>query len=246
MSGELLVCLIYGPEVDWDGLEEAFSTARDELLDIGLMASAKGVTRGRNWVDEILPVAGGLQYRQYLGNFTNPNPYMAVHTVEWLTEILAPRCNEDLLELYCGAGNHTVALAPLFRRILAVDINRHLVEACIANTERNDRRNVTVLRAPSAHFCRRLLGRSSYEVDDVVFDFTTVVVDPPREGLDELTRRAVTKYDHIVYISCNPQALSRDLADILEEKRHRVRSFVLLDHFPFTPHVECGVVLERL
>lgn len=209
------------------------------------MASAKGLSRGKNWVDEVLPIKGGLKYRQYLGNFTNPNPFMAMHTIEWLSEVLAPRGNEDLLELYCGAGNHTVALSFSFRRILAVDINRHLVDACISNCVENERSNVTVLRAPSAKFCRRLIGKTSYKVDDVTFNFTTAVVDPPREGLDELTRRAVLKYDHIVYISCNPHALLRDLKDLLGAGGHSIVSFVLLDHFPYTPHVECGVYLRK-
>eukprot|EP00397_Hematodinium_sp_SG-2012_P036844 GEMP01039826.1.p1 GENE.GEMP01039826.1~~GEMP01039826.1.p1 ORF type:complete len:380 (+),score=58.52 GEMP01039826.1:28-1140(+) len=246
VSGALLVALIYGPEVDWDGLEEPFARAQIRIAPIELMASAKGVTRGKNWVDEVLPVSGGLKYRQYVGNFTNPNPFMAVHTVEWLAEVLAQQRNEDLLELYCGAGNHTVALAPMFRRILAVDINRHLVDACIANTKCNNRTNVTVLRAPSAHFCRKLLGKTSYQVDEVNFEFTSALVDPPREGLDELTRRALIRYDNIVYISCNPQALLRDLEHLVQEGGHHVASFVLLDHFPYTSHLECGVYLQRI
>eukprot|EP00438_Fugacium_kawagutii_P026975 Skav224415 [mRNA] locus=scaffold657:242749:246288:+ [translate_table: standard] len=115
----------------------------------------------------------------------------AVATAEWLGDVLqhmdaepteSPGGTLDLLELYCGCGSHTVALAPFFRQVLAVEINRHLVEAAQSrgrNTTRhnvslNGLRNVTVLRAPSEErlcdvngthdFCRRVLRTRSYEL----------------------------------------------------------------------------------
>merc|ERR1711964_192785 len=103
-----------------------------------------------------------LKYRQIFGQFSNPNPHIAVATAEWLQSVLTkalgtmpdgPQAQCDLLELYCGAGSHTVALAPLFRHVLAVEINRRLVDAAQHNVAVNGLSNVTVVRSPSQEFC---------------------------------------------------------------------------------------------
>ena len=94
---------------------------------------------------------------------------MAVHTINWLRSCaadvrkrLASAANGDavdLLELYCGNGNHTVAMSQAFDRVTAVDINGRLVEACRENLQRNGADNVTVVRAD----CRKYAARSEQE-----------------------------------------------------------------------------------
>jgi tRNA (uracil-5-)-methyltransferase len=74
-------------------------------------------------------------------------------------------------------------------------------------------------------------------------DFSTVLVDPPRAGLDETTRRLVSRFDRIVYISCNPETLSRDLQTLTQT--HTVVSGAIFDQFPHTEHIESGVLLAR-
>ena len=109
--------------------------------EVAIMVQARGAQRcvpeGRDFVDEAIPICGRtLLYRQPFGSFSNPNPHVAAATAEWLLDVVRGCVNTggsapctDLLELYCGAGSHTVALAPLFRHVLAVEINRHLVTA---------------------------------------------------------------------------------------------------------------------
>jgi len=70
-----------------------------------------------------------------------------------------------------------------------------------------------------------------------------VLVDPPRAGLDEGTRALVSRFSRIAYISCNPETLSRDLQQL--SRTHRASHFALFDQFPYTDHMECGVILER-
>ena len=74
------------------------------------------------------------------------------------------------------------------------------------------------------------------------YDFSTVFVDPPRAGLDEATIRLVRRFDHIIYVSCNPETLARDLATLTQT--HAVLSAAIFDQFPHTEHVESGVVLK--
>ena len=74
-------------------------------------------------------------------------------------------------------------------------------------------------------------------------DFKTLLVDPPRAGLDPDTQKLMREFDRVVYISCNPDTLKRDFetaADIFE-----IESFAIFDQFPYTHHVECGLYLTR-
>ena len=78
------------------------------------------------------------------------------------------------------------------------------------------------------------------------YRFSTVFVDPPRAGLDPATRKLVSGFERILYISCNPEALARDMAALGEiGSGHRVVSAALFDQFPYTDHIECGVLLVK-
>lgn len=270
---QLLVCFIFGPDGEPPSselLEPFKATLQERLLategaaTVIVMSQAKGVQHcmpeGHDYVDERLVIAGRdapLRYRQPFGSFSNPNPHVAIATAEWLSDVIKAvlptdadgRVGTDLLELYCGAGSHTVALAPLFRHVLAVEINRGLVEAAQRNVGENGLENVTLIRAPSEDFCKRVLKRRSYEVRNKAGDsklqlqFGCTIVDPPRAGLDALTLEAVANYDHILYVSCNPEALRRDVESL--NTTHLVDRLVLLDHFPFSMHAEVAVYLRR-
>ena len=70
-----------------------------------------------------------------------------------------------------------------------------------------------------------------------------ILVDPPRAGLDETCRGLASRFGRVVYVSCNPITLARDVAELGET--HAVTRLAAFDQFPYTPHLECGVVLER-
>jgi len=72
---------------------------------------------------------------------------------------------------------------------------------------------------------------------------STVLVDPPRSGLDAETLALVGGFDHALYVSCNPEALARDLGAL--GPSHEVVSFAFFDMFPYTSHAECAVRLRR-
>lgn len=72
---------------------------------------------------------------------------------------------------------------------------------------------------------------------------SAVFVDPPRAGIDPLTLALVSKFDHIMYVSCNPETLRDNLKALLQT--HSIARFALFDQFPFSPHIEAGVLLVR-
>jgi tRNA (uracil-5-)-methyltransferase len=81
-------------------------------------------------------------------------------------------------------------------------------------------------------------------VDLKSYDCETIFVDPPRSGLDDDTVKLVQGYSRILYISCNPETLCANLETL--QQTHRVSRLALFDQFPYTHHMECGVLLERI
>lgn len=267
-----------------------------------LLGRSKGVSvlvGDANHVVERLRLRDGrvLAYHQPEGAFSNPNAFVAEHTVNWLrdasTETARPALralraerrrssevpgnaasgDEDLdarpslLELYCGNGNHTVALASSFASVAAVELNAALCDAARANLARNGVRNARVFRAPSEAVARRALRRrraggandasqkTSFDNDDAddcvvssldVDAFDCVLVDPPRAGLDPDTLALVKKFDVVLYISCDPNSLfANATCEGGLAESHALRRFAVFDHFPYTRHIEVGAAWVR-
>lgn len=176
-----------------------------------------------------------------------------------------------LLELHCGVGTFTCALAPLFEQVLATELNPRAVHALRRNLLLNKLQNVTCAVSPAqdvAFSLERAIHRVRvqnnkafaasqlisyqhlFDNGDLVeeekpkeYNFSTVLVDPPRSGLDEATRDVLSAFPTILYISCNPDSLRRDV-EVLAET-HTVQAAGFFDQFPGPQHSECGLLLER-
>ena len=255
LSGDLLVTMIYGgrslDEKRWSKEATVFrETLRRALRHrrLGIVGRSKGtrIVLDRDFVEEtlVLKDARILRYAVVEGAFSNPNGRVNERVLDWLCDQtirlqLHKRRNSGLLELYCGCGNHTVALAPFFDRVVAVEIDRKLCEMAQRNLLKNGHagRN-QVVRLDSESFWTR-----DFRPPSKFGHFDAVLVDPPRAGLDTTTLRACANFEHILYISCKPASLKRDLLELI--KTHEIISMGVFDHFKFTRHVECGCVLKR-
>ena len=155
----------------------------------------------------------------------------------------------DLLELYCGNGNFTLPLSRLFRRALATEVSKTSVQAAQWNITANACDNVRIARLSAEEFTEAMQGVRSFrrlreqEISLPDYRFSTVLVDPPRAGVDDATLALLQRFDHILYISCNPHTLRQNLDTLCQT--HRIRRLALFDQFPFTPHIESGVLLVR-
>ncbi len=189
-------------------------------------------------------------YQQVENSFTQPNAEMAQNMLHWARKMAAlanPDQSKDLIELYCGNGHFSIALASHFNQVLATEISKTSVASAEFNIDANRTDNVRVVKMAAEEISAALEGQRAFfrlkDVDLKSYDFNTIFVDPPRSGLDDLTRKMVTEFEHILYISCNPETLARDLADI--GRTHDVVETALFDQFPYTHHIESGVYLKR-
>lgn len=252
LSGELVISLLYHRQLDEDW-HAAVQSLRHTLNSQGVAAHIIGRAKKQKWVVERdyvvekLQVAGReLVYQQVENSFTQPNAGMNEQMLAWALDVTRGG-KGDLLELYCGNGNFSLALAANFRRVLATEISSSSVRSAQYNIAANGIDNVAILRMSAEEFTQAMRGVREFRrlqgIDLPSYHCNTILVDPPRAGLDEDTLRLVQEYDNIVYISCNPDTLRQNLDSLAGT--HRISRFALFDQFPYTHHVEAGVYLTR-
>lgn len=247
LSGELMVTLIYHRRLG-EGWELA---ARDLAADLGIQVIGRSrgqkVVLDRDWLLEEFELNGRqLRYQQIEGSFTQPNGGVNRQMLGWACA-RAATLGGDLLELYCGNGNFTIALAPLFDKVLATEVSKSSVHAAQYNIAANSVDNVALVRASSEEISDVLAGREVLkrmkDIDLANYRFSTLFVDPPRSGLDATTLEFASGFDNILYISCNPQTLQENVAAL--QATHTVSASAVFDQFPYTHHLECGLLLTR-
>lgn len=251
LSGEILVSLLYHKPLDENWLTE-INALKEKLssqykIDFIGRARKQKEKLGDDFVTERLMVNGQeLIYQQVENSFTQPNAKVNIKMLEWAQELCKP-LNNDLLELYCGNGNFSIALAGSFNKVLATEISKSSVHSAQYNIAQNKVTNLDIIRMSSEEFTQAMKGERTFSrldgIDLSSYNCQTILVDPPRAGMDTLTCDLVANYENIIYISCNPDTLERDLDHLCQT--HEVKRFAIFDQFPYTHHIESGVFLQR-
>ena len=153
----------------------------------------------------------------------------------------------DLLELYCGHGNFTIPLAAKFNRVLASEISKSSIANARINCELNGVCNAQFVRLSADELMSAFARQREFErlkgIDIFGYDFSHVLIDPPRAGLEPSVLGFIKNFQNLIYISCNPQTLFENLRSLCAT--HEVRRFAIFDQFAHTSHIECGVLLRR-
>ena len=138
-------------------------------------------------------------------------------------------------DLYSGTGTIAQILAPVAKKVIGVEIVEEAVEAAKENAALNGLCN-----------CEFLAGDVLKVLDDITEKPDFIVLDPPRDGIHPKALEKIIDYgvDRMVYISCKPTSLARDL-EVLQARGYRVERVRCVDMFPATVHVECVTLLQR-
>ncbi|WP_459207733.1 tRNA (uridine(54)-C5)-methyltransferase TrmA [Pseudomonas sp. MLB6B] len=247
LAGDAMVTLCYHRPLDeaWEAAAQALAGE----LQVSVIGRSKGkrLVIGRDYALEKLDVAGRVfSYRQPEGAFTQPNGTVNQKMLSWAFEAIGER-DDDLLELYCGNGNFTLPLATRVRQVLATEISKTSVNAALSNLDENGIDNVTLVRLSAEELTQALNEvrpfRRLQGIDLKQYAFGTVFVDPPRAGMDPDTCELTRRFERILYISCNPETLAANIAQLHDT--HRIERCALFDQFPYTHHMESGVLLVR-
>lgn len=250
LKGQMLVSLLYHKRLDESWQEQGEALAKALNIDIIGRARKQKIVIGRDYIEEQLEVDGKTyHYLQYEGGFTQPNANINKKMLAFAKQHSQGHSHQDLLELYCGNGNFTAVLAENFRQVLATEISKTSVKAAKFAFQQSAIDNVNIARMSSEEFTEALNGKRQFkrleqaniQLDD--YQFHTVLVDPPRAGLDPDTLALIQQFQRIVYISCNPETLADNLKTL--NQTHSITQAALFDQFPYTHHVETGLVLQK-
>ena len=189
---------------------------------------------GNGYIKDIL---GDLTFKISPLSFYQVNPLQA----EKLYKIGVKSANitksDVVFDLYCGIGTISLFMAKYAKKVYGIEIVKQAVEDAIENAKINNLENTEFIAGDVEKTLDDLINGKNI-IPDII------MVDPPRKGLDNKSIQNILKIKprKIVYISCNPATLVRDLAEF--ESLYELKSVVPVDMFPFTSHVEVCVLLE--
>jgi 23S rRNA (uracil1939-C5)-methyltransferase len=184
----------------------------------------------------------GLEFEASSNTFLQTNSRQAEALYQAVRSAARPERGETVLDLYCGAGTLTLLMAREAGTAVGVESVPEAVERARRNAERNQVANARFVEGEA----RRVLREWARGERPGAPRPELVVVDPPRAGLHPRVVTRITELapQRVVYVSCNPATLARDLRDF-SGQGYRLAEAWPFDLFPHTPHVECVARLER-
>lgn len=246
-TNDMLVTLIYHKKLDVEWIK--LSKKIEEKHNIKIMGRSRKqkIVLSSEHINETLNINNkDFKFAYQEGGFTQPNTKVNIQMIEWVLNNIKTS-SKDLCELYCGGGNFTIPLSTKFNKVLATEISKTSIKSALRNCDLNDINSIQFIRMSAEEFVQALNKvRAFNRLKDVNLDdysFDTIFMDPPRLGLDDTTRNLAKDFEQIIYISCNPETLHRDLKELV--KTHEILNFALFDQFAFTEHIESGVILKK-
>ena len=199
------------------------------------LGSENQVLHGEGFITDRLC---GLDFRISPRSFYQVNPVQTEVLYGKAREFAALTGSETVIDAYCGTGTIGLTMAATAKEIVGVEVNRDAVADAVDNANRNGITNATFHAADAGEFMETMAAKG--QTADVV------VTDPPRAGCSGKFLHSLLKLAprRVVYVSCNPETLARDLFT-LTKGGYRVRRIQPVDMFPFTGHVECVVRLDK-
>ena len=247
-TNDMLVTLIYHKKLDdeWNLLAKQI----EEKLNIKILGRSRKqkIILSSDCINETLNINNqNFKFAYQEGGFTQPNTNVNVQMIEWVLNNIETSSN-DLCELYCGGGNFTIPLSTKFNKVLATEISKTSIKSALKNCELNNVNNIEFIRMSAEEFVQglqevRVFNRLK-DVNLKDYNFDTIFMDPPRSGLDDTTRALAKDFEQIIYISCNPETLHRDLKELTNT--HEIVRFALFDQFAYTNHIESGIILNKI
>lgn len=251
-SGETVISLLYHKPLDeeWTIAIQALRNKLNKISKVEFVGRARKqkILANNDFIIETLNVFDETYHFKHIENsFTQPNPLVNEKMIEWCLAHTQNNNDSDLLEFYCGAGNFSIPLAKNFRQVIGTEISRTSVNAAQHNIDLNQVQNVFIARMSSEEFTDSYRNGTKSKrlsaIDFTSLNISTVLVDPPRAGLDDATIELIRAYDRIIYISCNPNTLLDNLNSLATS--HDVVNAAIFDQFPYTEHIEIGVILKK-
>ncbi|MEG1505652.1 MAG: 23S rRNA (uracil(1939)-C(5))-methyltransferase RlmD [Lachnospiraceae bacterium] len=246
-SGEIMVVLVLGSPIlpSKNNFVKALLKVHPEITTIILNVNDKKTSMilgekektiyGKGYIVDTLC---GFTFRISSKSFYQVNPIQTEVLYKKAIEYAGLTGKERIIDAYCGIGTIGMVASKHAKEVIGVELSREAVRDARANAKQNGCKNMQFYQADAGVFMVSLAEQN--EKIDVVF------MDPPRSGSDEAFLSSVVqlKPKKVVYVSCNPETLARDL-EYLVTKGYKVQEMQPVDMFSWTEHVECVVLMTK-
>ena len=189
---------------------------------------------GKGYIEDVLC---GLTFRISPSSFYQVNPVQTEKLYQTAISYAGLNGKERVFDAYCGIGTIGMVAAGKAKEVIGVELNKDAVRDAVTNAKRNQIKNIRFFCDDAGEFMTRMA--EAQEKVDVLF------MDPPRAGSDETFLSSAVKLAprRIVYISCNPETLARDVK-YLTKHGYAAKECQPIDMFPFTGHVESVIMMQ--
>jgi len=189
---------------------------------------------GNGYITDVL---GNYKFKISPMSFYQVNPVQAEKLYNLGVKYAEITKNDIVFDLYCGIGTISLCMSKFAKKVYGVEIVEEAIEAAKENAKINNVENTEFIAGDVEKVLSNLIDNKKV-IPDII------MVDPPRRGLDNTSVENIKKVSpkKLVYISCNPATLMRDLAKL--EDIYEIKNIKPVDMFPYTSHVECVTVLE--
>ena len=241
---KVLATLIYHKPLEEEWIQAA-KNIQDSLLNISIIGRSKKqkVIIGEEDLELLCNYANSsFKILQNDSVFFQPNFYLYSLMISFITKQLEdPR---DLLELYCGCGGFTLPLASKFNKVFATENNRHSIRLLKESIKLNNLSNIQTARLSDDETASALANEQPFRrlenIDMQSYEFSHILVDPPRAGLSTETIKLSKQFKNMIYISCNPETFLRDMVKV----NRKIESIGIFDQFANTQHLEVVALLK--
>lgn len=188
--------------------------------------------------DYILEVMNGIQYKISADSFFQVNPEQILKMFKIVEKYSGIRNTDTVIDAYSGVGTLAIWLAQKAKKVIGIEEVSSAVKDAQENVKLNKIKNVEFYKGKTEKVLPRLLN------EEVRAD--VVILDPPRKGCEPVVLETLAKMrvEKIIYVSCNPATLARDIA-ILSELGYKTHEIQPVDVFPQTAHIECVAKIEK-
>ena len=202
-----------------------------------VLGEQQKVLFGKGYIEDILC---GCKFRISPKSFYQINPVQTEVLYGKAIDFAELRGNETVLDTYCGIG--TIGIIAAKRgagSVVGVELNKDAVKDAVTNARANDMKNIRFYQGDAGEFMEAVADEN--EKPEVVF------MDPPRAGSDERFLSSLIKMspEKVVYISCNPETMARDLKYLCENSNYKIRKIQPVDMFPHTAHIETVAMITK-
>ena len=251
-SGEIMVVLVLGSPImpSKNNFVKALRKKHPEISTVIINVNDKktsmvlgekeSVIYGKGYISDELC---GCRFKISSKSFYQVNPVQTEILYNKAIEFAGLTGKERVLDAYCGIGTIGIIASKKAKQVIGVELNRAAVKDAITNAKLNGVNNIRFYTEDAGQF---MLKTSEQMLQDKNAGIDVVFMDPPRAGSDENFMGSVVKLapEKVVYVSCNPETLARDLK-YFKKNGYRAVKAVPVDMFPFTEHVESCVLLCR-